>query len=112
MTNRFSSISSLVLCVAALGLSTPVFAQQMKHDMEGMHHGATTEMVMGEVRAIDVKAHKITLKHGAMNGMPAMTMVYPYKADLAVAAKLKTGDQVLFHAEDVAGTLTITAIQH
>lgn len=103
-------VSTLLLGIAAFSLSAPVLAQHMDHDMGGMH-AAGAELVAAEVRAVDPKAHKITLKHGAMQGMPAMTMVYPYKADLAAAAKLKTGDQIRFRAEDVAGTLTVTAIE-
>ncbi len=112
MTTYFVPFFSILLSLAALTLSAPVLAQHMDHDMGGMHAASSSsELVAAEVRAVDAKAHKITLKHGAMAGMPAMTMVYPYKADPAIASKLKAGDQIRFRAEDVAGTLTVTAIE-
>ena len=112
MNTYFVPFFSIVLSLAALTLSAPVLAQHMDHDMGGMHAASSSsELVPAEVRAVDAKAHKITLKHGAMAGMPAMTMVYPYQPDLAIAAKLKAGEQIRFHAEEVAGVLTVTSIQ-
>ena len=63
----------------------------------------------GLVRKIDRAAGKITLRHGAMAGMPAMTMVYRVQ-DKAMLDGLQPGDTVLFRAEKIDGYDTLTAL--
>jgi Cu/Ag efflux protein CusF len=68
--------------LAALLLSTPVYAQQ----------GETA----GEVRKVDREAGKITLRHGPIGGeldMSAMSMVFQVK-DAALLDRLQAGDRV------------------
>ena len=86
--------------LAALAFATPVIAQ------------TTADMTEGEVRKVDAKNKKITLKHGAIKNldMPPMTMVFQV-ADPAMLGKLKAGDKVQFKAKQDGGTLTVTELR-
>lgn len=66
----------------------------------------------GEVRKVDKAAKKVTLKHGPIKNldMPAMTMVFQVK-DPTMLDKVKAGDKVLFSADKVGGTYTVTRIE-
>lgn len=72
------------------------------------------QMVMtdGEVRKVDKENNKVTLKHGEIKNldMPGMTMVFGVK-DPAMLDKLKAGDKVQFHVENVDGKFTVTQIE-
>jgi len=107
--------AAALLCAA---LSLPAQAQQAGHNMHDMHDmnampATTAELSSGEVRAIDLKTRKLTIKHGELKnlGMPAMTMVFVIKDGVAVPAGLKQGDSIRFRAEEVGGVLTVTLIQ-
>lgn len=104
----------IVLASAALALSVfshSAFAEGMTHDHAA--HGASHGLVPAEVRALDLKARKITLKHGELKnlGMPAMTMSFLLDKQLALPADLKVGDKVKVQVEDVGGALVVTALQ-
>ena len=73
---------------------------------------ADASMADGEVRKVDKEAKKITLKHGEIKnlGMPGMTMVFQVK-DPALLDKVKSGDKVRFHAENVNGAIVLTRIE-
>lgn len=105
-----SLIASTALIFAAFSL--PTQAQHAGHDMGAMPM-ATVELSSGEVRAIDLKARKVTLKHGELKnlGMSAMTMVFAIKPGIELPKDLKAGDQVRFRAEEPGGVLTVTLIQ-
>ena len=92
---------------------------------EGMHsnssHGSamsgnamhdSAPMSDGVVRKVDTSAGKITIKHGPLAnlGMPPMTMVFKAKSP-DLLGKVKAGDTVKFHAEDIGGVYTVTAIE-
>jgi Cu(I)/Ag(I) efflux system periplasmic protein CusF len=64
----------------------------------------------GEVRKVDKDAKKITIKHGPLLDMPAMTMVFQVR-DPAMLDQVKTGDKVKFQAEKVGGAFTITRLE-
>lgn len=66
----------------------------------------------GVVRKIDAATGRITLRHGPLVNldMPAMTMVFRVRPPALLDA-VKVGDTVKFHAEDIDGVLTVTAIQ-
>ncbi|WP_018604903.1 copper-binding protein [Uliginosibacterium gangwonense] len=109
----FASVS-----IAAFSQFAAAQAQQnMGHDMHNMaamsDAPANTELSSGEVRAIDLKARKITIKHGELRnlGMGAMTMVFVIKDGVALPPKLKQGDAIHFRAEQIDGVLTVTSIQ-
>jgi Cu(I)/Ag(I) efflux system protein CusF len=101
------TIASIALCLA-----TPAIAQMPAHD-HAAHMAANSELVPAEVRALDLKAGKITLKHGDLKnlGMPGMTMVFAIQKGLALPKDLKVGDKVRVRAEEPAGVLTLTTIE-
>jgi Cu(I)/Ag(I) efflux system periplasmic protein CusF len=73
---------------------------------------SAAEMSEGEVRKLDLKGKKITLKHGPLKNldMPAMTMAFQV-TDAAMLGKVKVGDKVRFVAANPGGKLTVTDIQ-
>ncbi|MBC5784295.1 copper-binding protein [Ramlibacter sp. USB13] len=92
-------IRRISAALLALGLATAAFAQAAWTD--------------AEVRKVDAKTGKITLKHGEIKNldMPPMTMVFTAK-DKALLEGVKAGDHVQFAADkDAAGEYVLTAIQ-
>jgi len=74
---------------------------------------AQTTWTDAEVRKVDLKTGKVTLKHGEIKNldMPPMTMVFTAK-DKAILEGVKAGDKVQFAADkDAAGEYIVTAIQ-
>lgn len=105
--NTRIALASIALALASFTL--PAAAQMAGHD-HGQMMGQ--ELVPAEVRALDPKAGKITLKHGELKnlGMPGMTMVFAIKKGLALPTGLKVGDKVQVRVEDLGGTLTVTTL--
>lgn len=70
------------------------------------------EAAEGEVRKLDKKGLKITLKHGEIKnlGMPPMAMVFEVR-DRASIDKLKVGDKVRFKAVHEGGKYIVTEIR-
>lgn len=64
----------------------------------------------GQIRRIDAKAGKITIKHGpiAALDLPAITLVY--RIDPALLAGLQPGDRVKFTARRIDGQYVIVEI--
>lgn len=110
-----------------LATNTSLQAEEMMnhqgHDMaqmEGMNHeghdmaAMQTEqtLIKGTITRLDAASGKVGIRHEAITNlkMPPMTMVFRV-ADPAQLQGLKVGDEVLFHAENPAGKLTVTAIQ-
>lgn len=74
---------------------------------------AQATLAEGEVRKVDAKNGKITLKHGEIKNldMPPMTMVFTAQ-DKALLQDVKAGDKVRFAADkDAAGEFIVTAIE-
>ncbi|MFG6591894.1 copper-binding protein [Sulfitobacter sp. 1A12157] len=65
----------------------------------------------GKVKKIDSKGKKVTIIHGPLENldMPSMTMVF--KADEALIARMKEGQNIEFVADRVKGKLTVTAMK-
>lgn len=65
----------------------------------------------GEIRKIDLKTGKVTLKHGYIPSldMPPMTMIFGI-SDKQVLNRLKVGDKVRFQAVDENGQLKVTEL--
>lgn len=98
--------------VAVLGFATPVLAGS-GHEGHGAMHApaaATAPLTEGVVKKIDQPAGKVTLAHGPLNGMPAMTMVFRLK-DAAWIGKLKEGQKIRFAADDVDGAMTVVRFE-
>lgn len=62
----------------------------------------------GEIRKIDLKTGKVTLKHGYIPSldMPPMTMIFGI-SDKQVLSRFKVGDKVRFQAVDENGQLKV-----
>lgn len=91
-------------------------AQTQSND-HAAHHPAqaaapSQSLVDGEVRKIDKKEGKLTLKHGPIPNleMPDMTMVFRVK-DPAMLDRVRVGDKVKFTAGNVNGVLTVTNVE-
>jgi Cu/Ag efflux protein CusF len=69
-------------------------------------------MSEGMVRRIDAANGNITLRHGPLVNldMPPMTMVFRAQPPELLNG-VKVGDAVKFHAEEINGVLSVTAIQ-
>jgi Cu(I)/Ag(I) efflux system protein CusF len=92
--------------LAALAIATPLYAQPVTPPA-----GQASAMSEGVVRKIDAANGKVTLKHGPIANldMPPMTMVFRVLSP-ELLNTVKAGDKVKFHAEDINGALTLTAI--
>lgn len=108
MTLRIALAS---VALALLAFAMPAFAEGTTHNHS--KHTANQELVPAEVRALDLKARKITLKHGELKnlGMPAMTMTFLLDKQLILPADLKAGDKVKVRVEEIGGALAVTALQ-
>jgi Cu/Ag efflux protein CusF len=97
----------LIPLLAALAIATPLYAQPVTPSA-----AQASVMSEGVVRKIDVANAKITLKHGPIANldMPGMTMVFRVRSP-ELLKTVKVGDAVKFHAENINGALTVTAIQ-
>nr|WP_297750266.1 copper-binding protein [Hydrogenophaga sp.] len=69
-------------------------------------------MSEGEVRRVDIRTGKLTLRHGEIKNldMPPMTMVFQV-SDPAMLSAVKVGDKVRFRAEKIDGVYTVTRIE-
>lgn len=65
----------------------------------------------GEVRKVDLRTGKITLKHGDIPNldMPPMTMVFQVN-DPSLLSQVKAGDKVRFTAEKIRGAYTVMSM--
>lgn len=104
---KYANALSIILALAA-----PVaFAAG---SMDGMDMKPATQSkqaprpVAAEIKKIDPKAGKVTLKHEAIEnlGMDAMTMAFPVK-DRAVLKNFKVGDTVSVTFDNVNGKATV-----
>lgn len=69
-------------------------------------------MTEGEIRKVDKKAGKVTIRHAELKNlnMPPMTMVFQVK-DEAMLDQVKAGDKVDFVADKVGGKFTVMQIE-
>jgi len=93
--------------LAALAIAAPLYAEPVTPPS-----AQAPVMSEGVVRKIDTGNARITLRHGPLVNldMPGMTMVFRVQPPELLNA-VKVGDKVKFHAEDVNGAFTVTAIQ-
>jgi Cu(I)/Ag(I) efflux system periplasmic protein CusF len=70
------------------------------------------EFTSGEIRKIDAKAGKVTLKHEEIRnlGMSPMTMTFELK-DPSALDRFKVGDQVRFRAAYQGGKYIVTELE-
>lgn len=62
------------------------------------------------VKKVDKAKGTVTLAHGAMNGMPAMTMAYKVK-EAAWLDKLKAGQKIRFATDPADGGMTVVRFE-
>ncbi len=110
----------------ALGLSLTAAASAQTTDA---HHGhgtpvtaapasdstATTNILPAteaEVRRVDLRSGKITLRHGEIKNldMPPMTMVFQVR-EPALLEQVKAGDRVRFTADQINGAYTVLSLE-
>jgi Cu/Ag efflux protein CusF len=106
MSANYIVASALVaFCAGAFAQTTAVPATQVAGA------AAPSSMTVGEVRKVDKKAGKITIRHEPLEnlGMPAMTMVFR-AADPKFLDQVKEGDKVSFVADKVNDQFTVTKI--
>ncbi|BDC86098.1 copper-binding protein [Aeromonas caviae] len=123
MNYKTLTLTLLLGLATHTGLQAEEIMNHQGHDMaqmEGMNHeghdmaAMQTEQTLtkGTITRLDAANGKVGIRHEAITNlkMPPMTMVFRV-ADPAQLQGLKVGDEVLFHAENPAGKLTVTAIQ-
>ena len=115
MNYKTLTLTLLLGLATHTGLQAEEMMNHEGHDMSQMGQmDGMGEMTMtkGVISRIDAPNGKVGIKHEAIANlkMPPMNMVF-LLADPAQLQGLKVGDAVLFHAENPAGKLTVTAIQ-
>ncbi len=114
----FKRIAPLnALSLAALLVASPTWAQSQHDHTHGTTPAATVapaaadDLADGEVRRIDTRTQKVTIKHGEIKSldMPPMTMVFT-AAEPSLLSNLKVGDKIRFAAEQQQGKMTVTRI--
>ena len=115
MNYKTLTLTLLLGLATHTGLQAEEMMNHEGHDMSQMGQmDGMGEMTMtkGVISRIDEASGKVGIKHEAIANlkMPPMNMVF-LLADPAQLQGLKVGDAVLFHAENPAGKLTVTAIQ-
>lgn len=106
--------STLLMVLAGAGSSTLSMAQMDHSNMKAAPVAAATPkanevMVDGLVKKVDKTKGTVTLAHGAMNGMPPMTMAYKVK-DSAWLEKLQVGQKIRFSTDPSDGGMTLAKI--
>ena len=129
MSVRTSSI--LVLALVGVGFSILASAQMNHGNMQGggmaggnMQGGnmqgdaktmptqqkADSAMSEGLVKKVDKSKGTVTLAHGPMNGMPAMTRAFKVK-DAAWLDQLQTGQKIRFATDPADGGMTVAKFE-
>lgn len=107
-------LTAIALGLALAGLAPAHAAEDAAHHghLQLAQAAAADAMAEGTVRKIKKDSGKITIKHGplARLNMPPMTMVFRVE-DPAILDAVAEGDKVVFVAEDIDGTLTVTEIR-
>ena len=104
-----------------VALSAPVMAQMDHASMHGAAKPggaaamaasptADTALVEGLVKKVDKSKATVTLAHGAMNGMPPMTMIYKVK-ETSLLAKLAVGQKIRFATDPADGGMTVSRFE-
>lgn len=90
----------------------PFLAALLAAALSGQALAQDLPVAEGEVRRVDSKAGKITLRHGDIKNldMPPMTMVFQVK-DAAWLGQVKAGDRVRFTADKIDGNYTVLSLQ-
>ncbi len=102
------------LAAAALAFAAHAHAQHPAHApaTSAAASPGAAQYTEGEVKRVDKKEGRISLKHGPIANldMPAMSMVF-HVSDPKMLDQVKAGDKVRFKAAKVGETLTVTEIR-
>ena len=124
-SSSFSSLPRRIFIVAAWLLAAtgfalaqqPASAPATAGGAHADHHPAAPaadadELTEGEITRLDIKALKVTLRHGDIKNlnMPGMTMVFRVQ-EAALLEPLRAGDKVRFRAEQIRGAYVVTRIE-
>jgi Cu/Ag efflux protein CusF len=105
-------VHSILLVTLVTGAySIPAISQtdHSSHAAQAAMHApavAAAEMAEAVVKKIDKSTARVTLAHGPLNGMPAMTMAYRVK-DVAWLDQMKPGQKILFATDPADGGMTV-----
>lgn len=93
-------------------ISLPVSAQtdHSQHSTAVAKPAAATASGEGLVKKVDKSKGTVTLAHGPMNGMPAMTMTYKVKAASGLD-KLQAGQKIRFTTDPADGGMTVASFE-
>ena len=99
----------LAVAAAASAQMSPNMAMPKAASSADAGSSVMTDVV---VQNVDKSRGVVTLKHGDIVNMkmPAMTMAFNV-SDKKMLDKVKAGDKVLFHVENVGNTPTVTRIE-
>lgn len=111
----FASSAFLALSLAYVA---PAMAQMDHSKMHGgampsgaapmqAKQGADAAKGEGVVKKVDKTKGTVTLAHGAMNGMPPMTMIYKVK-DATWLDSLPVGQKIRFATDPADGGMTVS----
>jgi Cu/Ag efflux protein CusF len=111
---RYSTLLALV--AAAFVFASPAHAADNATKASAGNSSAApvqpVTLSSGEVKQIDKKGGKITIKHGPLTNldMPGMTMAFRVK-NPAMLEQVKSGDRIRFLAENIDGALTVMRLE-
>lgn len=97
------------LIATIFAVSLPVSAQT-SHNQHGTAATAATTTGEGLVKKVDKRKGTVTLAHGPMNGMPAMTMTYKVK-NAGWLDKLQADQKIRFTTDPADGGMTVTSFE-
>ena len=106
---KSSNYLACVLLAAAAGANAQMSPNMaMPKSASGPSAGSSV-MTDGVVQSVDKSRGVVTLKHAEIinMAMPAMTMAFKV-SDKKMLDKVKTGDKVRFHVENVGNAPTVT----
>ena len=105
---------TLTALILGLTLGLPAWAGMDHMNRDGaMSHASMADAASeGTVKKVDRARGRLTIRHGPLKnlGMPAMTMNFRVR-DRTWLERLKPGDHIRFHADQVNGLLTASRIE-
>lgn len=109
MTKHFPLFGAFALFAQALGLHAGEVTASAP--IASASRSSETGHADGSIVGIDIERSRVTLKHGAIEGlgMPAMTMVFRV-ADPSMLVHLKAGDGVRFTVVRADNFFTVTQL--
>jgi Cu(I)/Ag(I) efflux system protein CusF len=112
--NSMLALIRKALIATIFAISLPVSAQtdHSQHGTTAAKPAAAAATTSGEglVKKVDKSKGTVTLAHGPMNGMPAMTMTYKVKT-ASWLDKLRAGQKIRFTTDPADGGMTVASFE-